>query len=244
MDEKFVNMLKYIRLSALLANWDQYLKMASKSNFSHGRLLKYIVEQEYNLKKENSRKMRLQRAKIPEKYVIETFPFARQPKMNKKKVLAIYDSFDYIEKAQNVIWIGPPGSGKTGLATSFLTQAINKGKTGLFIPFPKLINMLYNSIADHSEEQVIKKLAAYDCLLVDELGYIEMEPAQVGLFFTLMNERHKKKTTLITSNLGFSQWGTFLKNDHLAAALLDRLTETSHVINMKECVSIRNKLDQ
>lgn len=244
MDEEFVNMLKYIRLSALLANWDQYLKMASKSNFSHGRLLKYIVEQEYNLKRENSRKMRLQRAKIPEKYVIETFPFARQPKLNKKKVYAIYDSFDYIEKAQNVIWIGPPGSGKTGLATSFLTHAINKGNSGLFISFPKLINMLYNSIADHSEEQVIKKLATCDCLLVDELGYIEMEPAQVGLFFTLMTERHKKKTTLITSNLGFSQWGTFLKNDHLAAALLDRLTETSHVINMNRCVSIRDKLDQ
>ena len=94
MDEKLVNMLKYIRLSALLANWDQYLKMASKSNFSHGHLLKYIVEQEYNLKRENSRKMRLHRAKIPEKYVIETFPFARHPKLNKNKVYAIYDSFD------------------------------------------------------------------------------------------------------------------------------------------------------
>jgi DNA replication protein DnaC len=244
MDEELSNMLKHLRLSALQANWNLFLQTAAKSNLSHDRLLRHVVEQEYNLKKENSRKMRLQRAKIPEQFVIETFPFARQPKLQKKKVLAIYDSFEYVEKCLNVIWIGPPGTGKSGLATSFLTQAINRGSNGLFVTFPKLIAMLYNSIADHSEDRLLKKLAAYDCLLVDEVGYVEVEPVQVGLFFTLMHERHKKKTTLITSNLGFSQWGSFLKNDHLTAALLDRLTETSYVINMKDCQSLRAKLDE
>ena len=244
MDEELSNMLKHLRLSTLQANWNLYLQTAAKSNFSHDRLLRHVVEQEYNLKRENSRKMRLQRARIPEQFVIETFPFARQPKLQKKKVLAIYDSFEYVEKCLNVIWIGPPGTGKSGLATSFLTQAINRGRNGLFVTFPKLIAMLYNSIADHSEDRLLKKLAAYDCLLVDEIGYVEVEPVQVGLFFTLMHERHKKKTTLITSNLGFSQWGSFLKNDHLTAALLDRLTETSYVINMKDCQSLRAKLDE
>jgi DNA replication protein DnaC len=78
--------------------------------------------------------------------------------------------------------------------------------------------------------------------LIDEIGYVEVEPVQVGLFFTLMHQRHQKKSTLITSNLGFSEWGSFLKNDHLTAALIDRLTENSHVINMKGCVSLRSKL--
>ena len=78
---------------------------------------------------------------------------------------------------------------------------------------------------------------------MDELGYAEVEPVQVGLFFTLMHKRHKKKTTLITSNLGFQRWGSFLKNDQLTAALIDRLTENSHVINMKDCVSLRPKLN-
>ena len=82
-----------------------------------------------------------------------------------------------------------------------------------------------------------------DFLLIDELGYVEVEPSQVGLFFTLMNKRHKKNHTLITSNLGFSQWTSFLKNTQLTAALIDRLTENSHVINMKECVSLRPKLN-
>ena len=76
------------------------------------------------------------------------------------------------------------------------------------------------------------------------MGYVEVEAAQVGLFFTLMQKRHKTKTTLITSNLGFSEWRTLLKNDHLTGALLSRLTETSHVINMKNCHSLRPKLDE
>ena len=243
MDEKIIEMLKYIRLWGLLANWDRYNELARKENFSHVRLLKYIITEEYKIKKENSRKMRLSRAKIPEKFVMETFPFDRQQNLNKKKILNIYDSFDYMTKNQNVVWIGATGTGKTGLATVFLMQAINEGCSGRFILFPELIEMLYQSVADHSETNVINKFASYDCLLIDELGYVEVEPVQVGLFFTLMHKRHKKKTTLITSNLGFQQLTSFLKNDHLAAALIDRLTENSHVINMKNCVSLRPKLE-
>lgn len=244
MDEQITEMLKYIHLRGLLANWDRYIEMARKENFSHVRLLKYIIEEEYKIKKENSRKMRLSRAKIPEKYVMETFPFDRQPNLNKKKILSIYDSFDYMSKNQNVIWIGPTGTGKTGLATAFLIQAINHGYSGRFVLFPELIEMLYNSVADHSQGNMIRKFASYDCLLIDEIGYVDIEPVQVGLFFTLMHKRHKKKTTLITSNLGFQQWTSFLKNDQLTAALIDRLTENSHVMNMKNCVSLRPKLDK
>jgi len=244
MNEELTQMLKYIRLGGLLANWDRYLSAAQKGNYSHVRLLKYVVEKEYQIKKENSRKMRMNRAKIPEKFVIETFPFSRQPKLNKKKIVNMYDGFDYMEKCRNVIWIGPTGTGKTGLATAFLTHAIDQGYKGRFIAFAELVEQLYQAIADHTEAKVIKSFAAADCLLIDELGYVEVEPVQVGLFFTLMNKRHKQKSTLITSNLGFSQWSSFLKNDHLTAALIDRLTENSHVINMKNCVSLRTKLDQ
>jgi DNA replication protein DnaC len=79
---------------------------------------------------------------------------------------------------------------------------------------------------------------------VDELGFVEMEAVQVGLFFTLMQRRHKKRSTIITTNLGFKAWRSFLKNDHLTAALIDRLTETSHVFNMKGCRSLRAPLDK
>jgi DNA replication protein DnaC len=242
MNEQLEHMLKYLRLGGLLANWDRYLSLAQKGNYSHTRLLTHVIEQEYQIKKENARKMRMSRAKIPEKFVIETFPFDRQPKLNKKRIVNMYDAFDYMEKCHNVIWIGPTGVGKTGLATAFLTHAVNQGYNGRFIAFAELVEQLYQSVADHTEAKVIKSFSTTECLLIDELGYVEVEPVQVGLFFTLMNKRHKKKTTLITSNLGFSQWSSFLKNDHLTAALIDRLTENSYVVNMKDCVSLRHKL--
>lgn len=242
MDEKMKQMLSYLRLKGLLENWDRYLKSAQEENSSHVRLLKTIIGEEYNIKQENSRKLRLQRAKIPDPLVMETFPFGRQPKLSKRKITGIYDSFEYMTRQQNIIWIGSTGTGKTGLATAFLIHAINQGYSGRFILFPDLIEQLYQSLADGSEGKLIKKLASYDVLLIDELGYVEIEPVQVGLFFTLMHKRHKMKSTLITSNLSFSQWTQFLKNDQLTAALIDRLTENSHVINMRDCVSLRSKL--
>ncbi len=241
MDENLAKTLKYLRLGGLLAQWDEYLALAQKKRFSPVRLLKHVLEEEEKIRRENARELRLKRARIPELLVMETYPFKKQPKLNKKKILSLYDAFDYIEKSQNIIWIGPTGGGKTGLATSFLIQAINRGYTGRHVLFPELVAELYASVADHSEEKVIKRYFSYDCLLIDEVGYVEVEPVQVGLFFTLMHKRHRKKPTLITSNLGFSEWRSFLKNDHLTAALIDRLTEQSHVINMKNCDSLRPK---
>lgn len=238
MDEELKMKVKYLRLPGLLANWDAYLHQAAKSNFSAGRLLKHFVDEEYKIRRENSRSQRLRRAQIPEKLVLETFPFERQPALNKKKILALYDSFEYMSKNQNILWIGP----KSGLAISFLIQAIDRGYSGRFILFPELMEKLFKSVADHSEEEVIAAFASYPILVIDEVGYVDVEPVQVGLFFTLMSKRHRKTTTLITTNLGFSEWGSFLKNDRLTAALIDRLTENTHVINMNKCVSLRPKL--
>ena len=120
-----------------------------------------------------------------------------------------------------------------------LIHAINRGATGRFITFPDLLDELYRSSADHSEKRVLKKYATYECLLVDELGYVEIDPHQAGLFFTLMKQRHKKTTTLITTQLGFKDWTGFLKNPHLTSALIDRLTENSQLVHMGKCVSLR-----
>ncbi len=95
---------------------------------------------------------------------------------------------------------------------------------------------------DRSQAQLIRRYLQYDLLLIDEIGYTESDPAQVGLFFPLLQKRHKGRSTLITSNLGFTEWGSFLKNAHLTAALIDRLTESSHLFNMKECVTLRTKM--
>jgi len=241
MHDELAGKLKYLRLSELLAHWDDYLKMAAKKRYSHARLLTHIIEQECQIKQANACTRRLKRAHIPNPLEIETFPFSKQPKLNRKMIMALYDSFEYMTAKRNIIWLGPTGCGKTGLAGSFLIHAIRKGYTGRYVLFAELVNELYQSVADHSQQKVLRRYLSYDCLLIDEIGYVEAEPVQVGLFFTLMQKRHKNKPTLITSNLGFSEWGRFLKNDHLTAALIDRLTENSHVINMKGCVSLRAK---
>jgi DNA replication protein DnaC len=239
MNDELKRKLKDLRLGGLLAHWDEYLTLAADQRFSHARLLTHVLEQEWRIKRENARQRRLKQAGIPEPLAIETYPFHKQPKLNKKKVMALYDSLSFITNKENIIWLGRTGRGKTGLATSFLIQAINQGYTGKYILFAELISEFYRSAADHSQAKVLKKYLAYDLVLIDEIGYVDVEAAQVGLFFTLMQKRHKAKPTLLTSNLGFSEWGSFLKNDHLTEALVDRLTETSHVFNMKECVGIR-----
>ncbi len=244
MDEKLVSILKYLRLRNLIDGWDQYMAMARKKRMSVERLMTLVLEEEYLAKCQNARLLRRQRAHIPEILEIETYPFSRQPKLDRKRIMSLYDGFDYMTHQRNIIWLGKTGCGKTGLATSFLLHALDRGHRGYYITFPELVAELFQSLADRSEQKLLKRYASYDCLVIDEVGYVEVEPAQVGQFFTLMQKRHKKKTTLLTSNLGFSDWGTFLHNKQLTAALISRLTEVSYVINMKDCENLRPTLDQ
>ncbi len=96
MNDELAEKLKYLRLGGLLAHWDDHLKMAAKKRLSHTRLLTHIIEEEYRIKRENACKLRLKRARIPEPFVMETFPFDRQPKLNRKMILALYDSLEYM----------------------------------------------------------------------------------------------------------------------------------------------------
>ena len=104
-----------------------------------------------------ARQLRLRRAHIPELLVIETYPFERQPKLNKKKLFALCDSLGYVKQNQNILWLGGTGCGKAGLATSFLIQAIDQGYSGGYVLFAELVNELYQSVADHTKAQVLKK---------------------------------------------------------------------------------------
>ena len=176
MDDELLGMLRYLRLSNLAARWDEHLDLALREAFSPVRLLRHVVEEEWRAKRDHARERRLRQARIPELFRIETYPFDKQPKAPKKRLLAVYDAFDFVEKRQNLIWLGPTGCGKTGLATSFLVEAIERGYTGRYVLFGDLLRELFQSVADHSEEKVLKQYAAYDCLQVDLCGegrYVE-----------------------------------------------------------------------
>jgi len=241
MNEDIEQKLKYLKITGLAEKWDELVGDADEQQMSPPLFLKHIVDKLYEIRMQRARSLRLSAAKIPDLWVMATYPFAEQPKLNKRRIVTLHDSLEYMDKKQNILLIGPTGAGKTGLGTGFLIQAITAGHRGRFITFPALIDELNKSIAAHTEARVLRSFASYDCLLIDELGYVEIDPAQVGLFFRLMTMRHRSKTTIITTNLGFQEWGTFLKNQQLTAALLDRLTENAHVINMRHCKSIRPK---
>ncbi len=243
MDKELEDKLRYLRLPELLHGWDETMAHAKAKGPSYPAFTKQLIDREYAAKRERARLLRLRGARIDEPFGIETYPFERQPNLQKRKVMEPFDSMNYIDKKQNMLFVGPTGVGKTGLATSLLIHAINKGYTGRFITFPQLLDELYQSVADHTEKHVLGRYAAYDCLVCDELGYIEIDPHQAGLFFTLMKRRHKKATTIITSQLGFKDWAGFLKNTHLVTALIDRFTENCQVFNMLKCVSIRNTVE-
>src|SRR5947207_13502595 len=100
MNKDLIAMLKYLRLGGLLAHWDEYLKLAADKGFSHARLLTHVLEEECRIKRENARGLRLKRAAIPEPLVIQTFPFERQPKLNKKQIMALYVSGGPMHTAQ------------------------------------------------------------------------------------------------------------------------------------------------
>lgn len=241
MDKEIKEQLDYLKLKQLAESWDKTLAQANKNKTSYHRFLEDIVSREYQALKESRRLTRLKAAKIPEMLPMETFPFNRQPKLNKKMVMEVYDSMSYIHQAQVLCLIGPTGCGKSGLGTAYLVNAINKGYRGRFIDFRELVDLMYRSQADYSQKKILSQLAAYDCLMIDELGYCQTDKEEASLFFDLMKQRHKKKCTIITTQLGFDEWIGFLKNKHLAMALIDRITENCTVFDMQKCISIRGK---
>lgn len=241
MDDSLNKQLHYLGLNVLSETWDAILKETMTKKPSYQSFLQSIVEREYLDKTEKARQARIKRAKIPEILVLETFPFNRQPKLDRKRIRELHDDMSFIRDKQDLVFIGPAGCGKTGLATSFLLQALSKGYRGLFTDFKHLLTRLYQARGERSEDNLVRNLASIDVLLIDELGYVSCDREQASLFFDLMRSRVKKTTTIITTQLGFDEWGTFLHDPHITAALLDRITISCNVFNMKQCISIRPK---
>jgi DNA replication protein DnaC len=241
MDTTLREKTEYIGLSYLKENWKNIIKDAEKKSPSYQTFLTTILTAEYEHKHERRRISRLKQAKIPEMLTMDTFPFHHQPKLQKRKVLQVYDSLQYINESKVLLFNGPTGCGKSGLATSFLVHAINNGGNGLFTSFNELIAKLYQSCADNSQARLIKRLATISCILIDEFGYVPIDEQKAGLFFELMKSRHRKKCTIITSQLGFDDWYSVIKNGHITAAIIDRITENCAVFNMTNGVSLRGK---
>ena len=231
MTDEIEQLLRNLHLKEIAAIIDDELAHADTHDLSYGAFLARLLRAQYHHRQEAALAWRIKQAHLPEVWTLESFPFKRQPGVNPKQMRALAD-LEFVVKAENIVLLGPTGVGKTGLAAGLLLKAIQNGYRGRFIRAQDLFDEMYASLADRSTRQLLNTLIRIDCLVIDELGYINLRPEQTNIFFKLMEERYRHKPTIITSNLDYPEWQTFLGNKALVEALLSRLRHQCHTIRI------------
>lgn len=231
MDDNLEQLIKNLRLRKIAEILDRELRIATQKGSSYQELLARLLRQEYQDRQERCLEARIKRARLPERWTLETFPFKKQPGVQQRAIRQLAQ-LDFVPTATNIVFVGPTGVGKTGLAVSLLMKAMEYGTRSLFIKAQDLFDELYSSLADRSTRKLLNHMINIDVLLVDELGYLNLLPEQSNMFFKLMDERYRRRPTIITTNLIYDEWYDFLGNKKMVGALLDRLRHHCHTISI------------
>jgi len=222
MRKKITALLKTLKFGGMANALGRILDEAQKEGLAVEEVVYKLLQEELAYRQERSMAYRIRQAKLPWDWSLETFPFDRQPGVNAGQIKSLA-GLDFLDKAQNLVLIGNPGTGKTGIAIALLRQALVNGYRGRFYKAQDLIDELYASLADRSTIRLLKSLSSLDLLLIDEMGYLSMNPEQVNAFFKLLDQRYGKKSTIITTNLDYPEWYELFGRKSLVDALLDRL---------------------
>jgi len=201
---------------------DDELEGAERNATPVAEVLRRLLTEQALYKRERRLAYRITQAHSPWQWTIDSFPFAQQPGVNKAQILALA-SLEFVRRAQNLVLIGPTGTGKTGIAIGLLRQACLNGYAGRFYNAQALFDELYASLADRSTTRLMKALSRMRPIIIDELGYLTLKPEQVNAFFRLMDQRYARVSTIITTNLDYPEWYDLFANKPLVDALLDRL---------------------
>lgn len=224
MNEELNQLLENLGLRHAAEIYDEQLGKAQKDNATHTEFLLRLLRPQWHARQEKALAWRIRKAQLPEQWTLETFPYGKQPGVNRRQIRSLAE-LDFIAKAENIVFIGPTGVGKTGLASGLLLKALQNGYRGQFVRAQDLFDDMYASLADRSSARLVKRLARLDVLLCDELGYLNVRPEQANVFFRLMQERYRRKATIITTNLPYPEWHNFLGNRLMVEALLGRLRQ-------------------
>jgi len=223
--------LKALKLPTSLREHQKLARQCAAEGMDHVRYLARLVELELIDRERRMVERRIKAAKFPTVKSLDSFDFSAIPKLNKMQVLELARC-EWIERRENVIALGPSGTGKTHIALGLGLAACQKGMSVSFTTAAALVNELMEARDERRLLRFQKQMAAVKLLIVDELGFVPLSKTGAELLFELISHRYERGSTLITSNLPFDEWTETFGSERLTGALLDRLTHHVSILEM------------
>jgi len=231
--ESLKQTLLSLHLKAMAEMLEEILKQGERENLSSADILSLLASQEMAAREQRRVKTRVAQANFPVLKTLDAFDFAFPKSINKSQILSLFD-LHFVEKKENAILMGPPGTGKTHIGLSLGYHACQHGIKTLFTTAMNLINQLSASLADHSFLKAMKLFASPRLLIIDELGYLPVDKQGAELLFQVISNRYECGSIVVTTNRAFRDWGRILNNDNtLASAMIDRLVHHGVLVQIK-----------
>ena len=241
---KLLNNFDKLKLDKIKELYPYYIEKISKEDFTLTDTLYELTEKEIEYRDERASQIQITVSAFPYKKEIEDFDFDYQPSINKNEILEL-NTMGFLDRKENILFVGPSGVGKTHLAVALGITAAKKRYSVYFISCHDLITQLNKAHFENKLDQRIKHFSKYQLLIIDEIGYLPVDKQGANLFFQLIAKRYENHSTIITTNMNFNKWGEVFSDNILANAILDRLLHHSSVININgNSYRIKDKFKQ